>query len=55
MLAQSRTQQQAARQALDAKRGRLDPRRLTSQSRDLFDWLTETELEELAWPIGSAA
>ena len=50
MLAQSRQQQTAAVSALSAKRGRTDPTRLTAPSRDLFDNLTERELEEMAWP-----
>ena len=51
MLAQSPQQQKAAMAALSAKRGRADPERLTGPSRDLFENLTERELEELAWPL----
>lgn len=55
MLAQSRSQQSAARLALEAKRGRQDPHRLAGEPRDLFDNLTESELEEHAWPLGFRA
>ena len=51
MLAQSPQQQKAAATALNAKRGRTDPERLKGVSRDLFENLTERELEELAWPL----
>ena len=51
MLAQTRSQQSAARLALEAKRGRRDPRRLAGEPRDLFENLTESELEEFAWPL----
>lgn len=51
MLAQSPQQQKAALTALTAKRGRMDPERLSGPSRDLFENLTERELEELAWPL----
>ena len=53
MLAQSQQQQRAARQALDAKRGRSDPRNLRGQARDLFDVLSEGELEEYAWAVSA--
>ncbi|SHJ19343.1 DUF3008 family protein [Wenxinia saemankumensis] len=51
MLAQNPQQHRAARQALDAKRGRMDPRKLNGQARELFDVLTEGELEEYAWGV----
>lgn len=48
MPAQSRAQQRAAGAALAAKRGELDPKELESASRDMFDSMTEEELEKLA-------
>ena len=51
MLAQNRSQQRSAHEALSAKRGAKDPRKLRGPSRDLFEHLTENELEELAWPL----
>lgn len=48
MPAQSRAQQRAAGAALAAKRGEIDPSELESASRDMYDSMTEAELEELA-------
>ena len=48
MPAQSKAQQRAAGAALAAKRGEIDPKDLESASRDMFDSMTEDELEELA-------
>ena len=48
MPAQSKAQQRAAGAALAAKRGEIDPKNLESASRDMFDSMTEDELEELA-------
>jgi aconitase B len=48
MPAQSKAQQRAAGAALAAKRGEVDPKTLESASRDMYDSMTEQELEELA-------
>lgn len=48
MPAQSKAQQRAAGAALSAKRGETDPKDLASASRDMYDSMTEQELEELA-------
>ena len=48
MPAQSKAQQRAAGAALAAKRGEIDPKDLESASRDMYDSMTEKELEELA-------
>ncbi len=48
MPAQSKAQQRAAGAALAAKRGEVDPDTLAPASRDMFDSMTEDELEELA-------
>ena len=48
MPAQSKAQQRAAGAALAAKRGEVDPRDLESASRDMYDSMTEAQLEELA-------
>jgi hypothetical protein len=48
MPAQSKAQQRAAGAALAAKRGEVDPGSLAEASRDMYDSMTEQELEELA-------
>lgn len=48
MPARSRAQQRAAGAALSAKRRETDPKDLGSASRDMYDSMTEGELEELA-------
>jgi hypothetical protein len=48
MPAQSKAQQRAAGAALSAKRGETDPADLQPASRQMFDSMTEDELEELA-------
>ena len=48
MPAQSRAQQRAAGAALAAKRGEIDPKELESASRQMYEHMTEAELEELA-------
>jgi aconitase B len=48
MPAQSKAQQRAAGAALAAKRGEVDPKTLAEASRDMYDSMTEDELEELA-------
>jgi len=48
MPARSRAQQRAAGAALSAKRGEIDPKDLESASRDMYDSMTEQELEDLA-------
>ena len=48
MPAQSKAQQRAAGAALAAKRGEIDPKNLESASRDMYESMTEDELEELA-------
>jgi hypothetical protein len=48
MPAQSKAQQRAAGAALSAKRGDADPADLLPASRQMFDSMTEDELEELA-------
>ncbi len=48
MPAQSTAQQRAAGAALSAKRGDADPADLLPASRQMFDSMTEDELEELA-------
>ena len=48
MPAQSKAQQRAAGAALAAKRGEIDPKDLESASRDMYDSMTEDELEKLA-------
>jgi len=48
MPARSRDQQRAASGALSAKRGEIDPKDLESASRDMYDSMTDGELEELA-------
>ncbi|WP_424932557.1 DUF3008 family protein [Amaricoccus macauensis] len=48
MKAQSKAQQQAAGAALSAKRGETDPSDLQGASRDMYDSMTEAELDEMA-------
>ncbi len=48
MPATSKAQQRAAGAALSAKRGETDPGDLLPASRQMFDSMTEDELEELA-------
>lgn len=48
MKATSKAQQKAAGAALSAKRGETDKKDLQGASRDMFDSMTEGELEELA-------
>lgn len=48
MPARSQAQQRAAGAALSAKRGETDPDDLQQASRDMYDSMTEEELEELA-------
>lgn len=48
MKAQSRAQQKAAGAALSAKRGETKKSELQGASREMFDSMTEEELEELA-------
>lgn len=48
MKAVSRAQQRAAGAALSAKRGETKPDDLIGASKEMFDQMTETELEELA-------
>jgi len=48
MPAKSDAQQMAAGAALAAKRGEKDPAELKGASRDMFDNMTEAELEEMA-------
>lgn len=48
MPASSKAQQRAAGAALSAKRGETEPDDLQPASRQMFDSMTEDELEELA-------
>jgi hypothetical protein len=48
MPAQSKAQQRAAGAALAAKRGEIDRKDLETASRDMFDSMSEDELEKLA-------
>ena len=48
MPARSQAQQRAAGAALSAKRGETDPGDLHQAARDMYDSMTEEELEELA-------
>lgn len=48
MPARSDAQQMAAGAALAAKRGEKDPGELKGASRDMYDNMTEAELEEMA-------
>ncbi|EYD77766.1 hypothetical protein Rumeso_00493 [Rubellimicrobium mesophilum DSM 19309] len=48
MPAQSKAQQRAAGAALAAKRGEIRPEDLERASRDMYDSMTEEQLEELA-------
>lgn len=48
MPAQSKAQQQAAGAALSAKRGETKVSDLQGASKDMYDSMTESELEELA-------
>lgn len=48
MPAKSKAQQKAAGAALAAKRGDIPRKELVGASRDMFDSMTEKELEELA-------
>ena len=48
MKAQSKAQQKAAGAALAAKRGEIDRVELQGASREMFDTMTEAELEEMA-------
>lgn len=48
MPAKSRAQQKAAGAALSAKRGETSPKDLIGASRDMYDSMTEAELEDLA-------
>jgi len=57
MPATFRDQQKAACAALAAKRGETDENVLKGASKDMFEWMTESELEELAhsFPLNSHA
>jgi Protein of unknwon function (DUF3008) len=48
MPAQSKAQQKAAGAALTAKRGETRPDELIGASREMYESMSETELEELA-------
>ncbi len=48
MPAKSKSQQKAAGAALAAKRGEIPRKDLVGASRDMFDSMTEKELEDLA-------
>ncbi|WP_224703927.1 DUF3008 family protein [Devosia aquimaris] len=48
MPARSKAQQKAAGAALSAKRGETKPDALVGASREMFDSMSEAELEELA-------
>lgn len=48
MKAQSKAQQRAAGAALSAKRGETNPDELRGASQEMFDRMTEEELEEIA-------
>ncbi len=48
MPAKSKAQQKAAGAALAAKRGEIPRKELIGASRDMFDSMTEKELEDLA-------
>lgn len=48
MKAQSKAQQKAAGAALSAKRGESDPKDLQGASREMYETMTEAELEEMA-------
>jgi len=48
MPAQSKAQQKAAGAALSAKRGEMKPSDLQGASREMYDSMSETELEDLA-------
>lgn len=48
MKARSKAQQKAAGAALSAKRGETDKKDLQGASREMYDSMTEGELEELA-------
>jgi hypothetical protein len=48
MKAQSKAQQQAAGAALAAKRGEQDVSDLQGASKDMYDSMSESELEEMA-------
>jgi hypothetical protein len=48
MPAQSKAQQKAAGAALSAKRGETTPDKLVGASREMYESMTEKELEELA-------
>jgi hypothetical protein len=48
MPAKSKAQQMAAGAALSAKRGESDPKSLHSASRQMYDSMSEKELEDLA-------
>lgn len=48
MKAQSKAQQQAAGAALSAKRGESDPKELQGASKEMYDTMSEAELEEMA-------
>lgn len=52
MPARSKAQQRAAGAALSAKRGETDKSELKGASRDMFDSMSESELEELATTRG---
>ncbi len=48
MPARSKAQQRAAGAALSAKRGEIDKRELQGAARDMFESMSEAELEDLA-------
>ena len=48
MKAQSKAQQKAAGAALSAKRGETSPSDLQRASRDMYDTMSESELEDMA-------
>lgn len=48
MPAKSKAQQRAAVAALAAKRGEMEPKELIGASKEMFESMTEAELEDLA-------
>lgn len=50
MPAKSKQQQKAAGMALSAKRGETDPSELKGAAREMYESMSESELEDLAEP-----
>lgn len=48
MKAKSKAQQKAAGAALSAKRGDMDPGELQGASREMYDTMSESELDDMA-------